>query len=699
MPGPTRTGKRAPESSPRAPLLIWNSETGTSPAEDRILTWAAWVLALLLGLVLLLLNLGPHRIGDYFTETDFYGAYADGARLIQHGHLLPARYAVTGPVYECTLALAGLLIPDLFTAANAISWISTVGGLLLCFALLRKRSGARLAFLACLFLAANPYFLRYGYAASTDALGMGLMLGAVCLLLTGEGAVAAGLAGVVAALAFLTRYNLVALFPAGLAILLLGGSPQPRRLRAAAAFAAGFLLPVAPWVLYSLGSGSRFHFALHHNIAYEVFARSRGITWDDYQEKMESQFPTFASVLAKDPSAVLARLLLNLWEHLVLDARNLLGWPVAVCAAAGAALLLVDRKLRAVWPVWLVGGLLYLTLIPAAHSERYSMPLLPAYLSLAAAAFASGWGAMALGRARVPLKPFLAALPLALTLHDTARTEARFIREFPREVLPCARALHALARPGDRILARKAQIGFHSGTQVIAFPYTHTWKELGDYAHREGIRWMFISWPEAETRPEYAVLLDTTAGVPGLTLRYAALKPPALLYEIGPQFGAPPPWEDTETERMRHEALARLEIAVEDPQALLVLGRIANARGRLPEAREYLARAVLTGPKDPFAWMLLGDVCVQLGDGAGAAAAYGHAAELRPQDPTLQIKLGWAAEMLGQMNQAAYYWRPLVSRIREPEILSHMLRVFTAVGDRAAAEAARRNLALAAGGG
>jgi hypothetical protein len=32
-----------------------------------------------------------------------------------------------------------------------------------------------------------------------------------------------------------------------------------------------------------------------------VYARARGVTWDDYQSKLESEFPTFRSVLTRDP--------------------------------------------------------------------------------------------------------------------------------------------------------------------------------------------------------------------------------------------------------------------------------------------------------------------------------------------------------------------------------------------------------------
>src|SRR5437773_2540588 len=82
--------------------------------------------------------------------------------------------------------------------------------------LLRRRGGTRLALLTALLLATNPYFVRYGYTASTDALALALQAATLALLLGGTGRRAAAAAGLVAALAFLTRYSAITLLPVGL---------------------------------------------------------------------------------------------------------------------------------------------------------------------------------------------------------------------------------------------------------------------------------------------------------------------------------------------------------------------------------------------------------------------------------------------------------------------------------------------------
>src|SRR5262245_416854 len=332
---------------------------------------------------------GPHRIGDVFAESDFYGGYVDGARALLHGHLDPSRYGVVGPGYEVALALLGIVLPNLFLAAELLSAAGMVTALALWIRILHRRVDPRLALIAALFLATNATFFRYGYSVTNDALAFALQAGALTALLLGATNRSALIAGVLAALAFLTRYNAVALVPAGLVAMLAGGTLHADRRRASLVFVAGFAALVVPWVVYSLASGQSFSFQFHHNIAYDVFARAKGIPWDDYQKLLQPQFKTLGDVIARDPGAVFRRELFNVWDHLARDARHLLGMPVALCGLAGLVFVWTDGTLRRLWPVALAAALFFLTLVPVFYSERYSIPLLPAYAILAAAPFAS----------------------------------------------------------------------------------------------------------------------------------------------------------------------------------------------------------------------------------------------------------------------------------------------------------------------
>ena len=687
----SRTHTARPEKARDAITLHAMPTLGASTG--RGFAWAAFGVALVFGVALLVMALGPHRVGDYFTETDFYGGYATGAKALLAGHLDPARYGVVGPGYEVALALVGLAVPDLLLAAELLSVLSAVAGMVLWACLLARRADPRLAFGLTLFLATNGTFFRYGYSATTDALALALQALALFLLLARARPRDALLAGLVSALAFLTRYSAVYLLPAGLIALAAGGTLQPRWGRAALLFAAGFAAPVVPWVLYSLAHGGSLALQLHHNIAYDVFARARGIPWDDYQKLLQPQFRSLWDVIARDPGAVARRELFNIGDHLRLDAQALLGPAVAATAAVGLVLAALDGTLRRLWPLWLSFALAFLALVPVFYSERYSLPLLPVYATLAAAAFSSPRFAFAVGRRGVLwLKPVLAVIPLALAVQASARAQARVIDQLPVEVLESGRALRAHARPGDQVIARKPHIAFHGGVASLPFPFTKTLPELAAYAREHHARWLFFSWPEAEMRPDYFFLLDTSAVVPGLTVRSATSGHPAILYEIGPTFGTIPDWFTNDTLVTYHTSRARLMVNPRDVRLLVTLGLVARARGRMDEARLQLERALRLRPDDLTIVLTLGDTYLRSDDPSRAAAAYQRALALDPGNAQAQLGLGWAALGAGQPADAARLWRGVIDAARDGVTLRRMIELYRAVGDRAAEAQARAAL-------
>src|SRR4029078_11637254 len=84
-----------------------------------------------LTLLPLVIAVAFHPIGDAYTESDFYGAYASGARARLAGHVDPTRYGIYGPVYEWLLALLELTPFDLFFAAKLLS-LATADAVLAC---------------------------------------------------------------------------------------------------------------------------------------------------------------------------------------------------------------------------------------------------------------------------------------------------------------------------------------------------------------------------------------------------------------------------------------------------------------------------------------------------------------------------------------------------------------------------------------
>src|SRR5262245_27980202 len=157
---------RPPASTPKrttsAPFSLHGPPD--SGADDPLGWTLAWAVVGAFALAVLAMALGPHVVGDNFAETDFYGGYVAGARALQHGHLDPSRYGVVGPGYEVALAILGLVVPDLFLAAELLSVVALTAGLACWALLLGRRASPRLAAVAVVFLAVNPIFFRYGFS-------------------------------------------------------------------------------------------------------------------------------------------------------------------------------------------------------------------------------------------------------------------------------------------------------------------------------------------------------------------------------------------------------------------------------------------------------------------------------------------------------------------------------------------------------
>ena len=664
----------------------------------RVPAWSAPLTGCVLAataLALLGTALRLHRVGDYFTESDFYGGYAEGARAIQQGHLDLTRYSVVGPVYEFVLALVGSLAGDLFLAGRLISVAAACGTLWLWARLVARRLSPVTGLALIALLAANPVFFRYGYSATTDMLATCLQAGALFALLAGTDERTPAWAGLLAALAFLTRYNAGVLLPAGLLLITAGGTLYERRGRAALWFTGGFLVPVAGWMIFTFTRGVPVAFQLHHDIAYEVFARPTGVSWDDYQSTMMFQFHSLGDVIAHDPGAVASRMFHNLYDHLRQDATVLLGIPAAALVLVGLFLTFWDGSWRKLAPLGLVGAFIYASLVPVFYSDRYSLPLAPVYLVLASVAVTSPRLAIVLWGSRTALRWTLAIAALALMIPPSIAFQRTRLDQLPFEVIEAGRALRSVAPPGARVVSRKGHIGYYSGVQVEPFPILGTLEELADYCRRCRAGFVYFSWYEARLRPEFVYLLDTTGVVPGLSVVFATEKRPAVVYRIGPGFGRDPDWFADDTLRLVHLARATLKVGSgpEFWQSHLVLAMDALDHGRPAEALHHSVAVVELRPGESLAWAVRGEALRRLARYPEALAAYRRALSLDPSSDATRTGLGRTLFALGRADEAALTLLPIVSGIRDPGLLARLIEAYDLGGDHAASLRARRALA------
>lgn len=694
-PGGRRSGstRRTDRPSPAPWLRLDGPSTAADP---RWITLAGWVLVASVSGLLAWLAFGLHVVGDYFTESDFYGGYAEGARMVQQGHLDPARHGVYGPLYEIVLALVGYVARDLFTAARLLSIASSATTLALTFVLLARRTRPAVGLWTVAFLGANAVFLRYGFSATTDAMAVALQTGAIFAMVAWQERRAPVLAGFLTALATLTRYSAVALVPAAIAIYLWRERPRgTSRRRAITEFVAGFGVLLLPWLAFSLARGHLpgEQLITHFAAFYANPDASRNV------QDLPVADPALGALRDVAAAARLAQpgLLHNLMEHVRLDLTALIGAPVAMFCGLGLLLAVRDRLWRGLASYWLASACLFAALLPIFYSDRYALPYLPAYLSLAGIAAGSPRVALLARGISVPLKWAIALVPLLLAGQASQLRLRDVLSQMPVETLATGQVLRAQARPGSRVLSRKGHIGYYSGVPTVAFPRVATIPALATYCRARGVDYIYFSWYEAELRPEFWALLDTSRVLPGLSVVYATDGHPAVLYRIGTDFGVVPAWFANDTLRRVQEARAELRV-LPDARSWaphLVLGIDANRHGDPQTALGHLREVVRYRPDLAEAWIAIGEAEARLQHTGEASDALGRALAIEPANTAARIRLGALQLSTGQVAAAAETWRPIVPLVRHRAVLQQMLPVYVQTGDASTAALIRAALAAA----
>jgi len=576
-----------------------------------------------------------HPIGDSYTENDFYGGYAAGADALRHGLLDPHRYAAYGPVYEAVLALARGPGWDAFTCAKFLSVLAATGTLCCWLAILAPALGSLGAGLALLFIAITPVFTRYAYSSTTDMFATFLASLVLAIRLRRTGAGASLAAGALAALAALTRYQMISVAFAGLIPLTREAESSRRReWREVGMFAAGFAAIFGPWTWFACASGAPPAAALFEHYG---FYASGDVT-RNYQDAAHSApdslgwnaASSLARVAASDPMALVRLWARHAFEHLWIDARVLIGPVLALMAAAGAAIW--TRRGRAAWfvPIAGLGLLVHLTLVPVFYSPRYRLPLIPFECALAAALPAA---LASRGRGLSVAASALVLVASATLLERNFEAQRQVYRELPRDVLAIAPRLR-LESDTLRVVSRRGHIGYYSGRLITPFPRVDRLDALARAAREGGAGYLYYSWYEGRLRPEFLYLLDTTATVPGLERLADCAQPPALLYRIGPGFGESPSWLADDYERRVHEARGAIRIysGRDAAPAVAVLAADTLLHGHVAEALAMAREARAQRPDLVLAWRVEAAALMASGDSAGSRAALDQARRIAGTD-------------------------------------------------------------------
>jgi len=499
---------------------------------------AGWILAVVYGVVMLIVNLVYHRVGDYNVETDFYWSYIPQAQHVLKGQITIEDFH--GPLYPIVLALLGLVSQDLFHAGVIVSTVSAAVTLFFAFQLFRRWFRPEIAFAAVLMMGVNTTFVQYAYSAGTDMFFNALLLGGTMFLLKDEERSWRSLviAVVFFALGYLTRYNgLFVVVAVPVVVLLVNPFKLSWRDRmiTAVVFVAAFVALITPWGLYCLREkGSFFYNKNYLNIAYEMFARN-SVTWDQFWSIESQRYTSLSQVVFQDIEAFFKNLLNNALVHGVSDLGKLVGWPVGVCSLFGLAALFRRQNDKRELSFLVLAAGFYGVLLLVFYSERFSLFLLPAYLALAFKALTD----TTVARFRLWDRLAIARLIVVALLVWSASASYLFnsvnIASGPEEILDLAEGFQksgVQVPPGTIVVTRKPHIAYYLKMQMVLFPLVHSYDELERAVHKANASYLYFSVIEAQLRPEFRNLLEPKNAPPWLKPVAFRNFPPAVLYKV-----------------------------------------------------------------------------------------------------------------------------------------------------------------------
>lgn len=495
------------------------------PDPGRISRWASDPLnAIALSFFLLwgVVGIWFRPIGDFGVETDFYGDFVpqaaqwmSGNPSIMHGYRGPFYYLLIG-----VLSTLGdtFLLAKLLSAACAGIGIRLIGGLL------RKLWNPTVAVAGTLFLIANPTLIQYAYRACTDFVFWALFMGAMFLFFADSRRylLTWAMAGACAGLAYLTRYNGVALVPGGILAAFILVRPWKRAAVAVLAFLGTWLVIALPWIFYLWNqTGDPFwnrNFAL---VAEEVYCHDPNLA--NIGRLVDSVgFESLGEVFKLDPGRFIGTMGGNIFRHLWLDINHLVGPGWAIFGLVGFALSFRswgDRR-RIIFA--LAGMITHLSLLPVFYNQRFMLPLLIWWAAGAgnAAHYLTAWiSGRISGYSTTPPKVlnqralrigmFVAMALLAFQTSFMGFRQSQGEAGGPAmplvllDLADSVRDSELSLGPGTPIAARKPHIGYYLEVPTGPISTGGRWNDLS----ASGIHYLLVSDFEARMYPHLAPML------------------------------------------------------------------------------------------------------------------------------------------------------------------------------------------------
>ena len=516
----------------------------------------AWEHLLPLTVCLVYLVIALYVGGDYvvgsFGNSDFYGFYVPDAKHIANGE--STKNTFNGPGYPLVLSAITALTGDHFISGKWIAAFSAFLSGLVAYYLFRALFGFRTAIVALpIILVAGEYAL-FSIEPGTDLIFLLLCLTTIFTIICTELGVwqKTVLAGIIAGLAYLTRYNgifLPATIVTGILIFNCFGLPVRKRLQVTAAHIVSFLVTTSPWLwLNYVNHGSPLYNTNYLNMATLLYGYR--VDWDGVTQAA-TVFKSFGDVVFHDPKVFVLHYLGNLAKTIT---RSLSGTfillPIGLMAVAATPLVLIKLRQREVW-VFLLSLLLYLLVMSFNHWEnRYFFYVMVCYIGLASYLLITtadwisdnGW----LSRRMTHVGVFgVSLIAFYISAMTSIKSIDRHIKDQPYELIGASEYLKSVSTSSLKIVARKPHLAFLVNGEKVFFPPVKSVDELHESLKKNPADYLVYDRSALELRPELKILAEPVNSFPWLKPVYSDLQRSLVIYRIEmddvPQTGAFPP--------------------------------------------------------------------------------------------------------------------------------------------------------------
>lgn len=477
-------------------------------------------------------------IGSYKTATDFYGVYAPDAKRIANGEF--PRNTVNAPGYPLIVSAITALTGDLFFSGKLISSFSAALSGLVAYYLFRALFGFRAAILALPIIMLAREYALFAIEPGTDMMFLVLCLTTIFTITCAKLAVwqKATLAGILAGLACLTRYNGVFLpvtIVTGIVIFNCFELPFLKRLQVTAAHILGFLVTTSPWLwLNYVNHGSPLYNTNYLNMATEFY----GYNVFDGFEKAALDFKSFGDVLLHDPKGFIAHYLVNIARTIRASlSGGFLLPPLGLIAVVAIPVVLLKLRRREIW-LFLLSLLLYILLMSLNHWEtRYYFYVMVCYVGLASYLLITtadlvsdkGWLSRRMiyfGVLCVGLTGFYISTVISIKYID------QHLKDQPYELLDAGESLNRLSVNRIRFIAYKPHLSWMVNGVRVYFPEVKSIDQL--HESLKGSRANYLVYDRAALKrfPELKMLAEPGNTIPWLKPVYSNLPRSLVIYRI-----------------------------------------------------------------------------------------------------------------------------------------------------------------------